>query len=57
MTAEWIALRNCNSCVVRLVPYDVYGFEDIRGGVFVYIALSMDLHGNTVSSFIVTNKI
>ena len=22
--AEWIALGNCNSCVVRLVPYDIY---------------------------------
>ena len=22
--AEWIALGNGNSCVVRLVPYDIY---------------------------------
>lgn len=50
------SLGNCNSCVVRLVLMIFGGSEDVCGFVLC-IALSMDLHGNTVSSFIVTNKI
>lgn len=34
--AEWIALGNGNSCVVRLVPYDIYVLKMYGMCVCVY---------------------